>query len=193
MIEINLLPHREARRAADLRQTLAVLVLGLVLVAALVGFMKGAIGSDLKEAREQVAHLEAEIANFKPQLEQVEVFKKKRSELKEKLAVINNLDRSRSGPVRLMDEMTKHTPERLWLTQLESAGGGITLKGESLDTGTVADFLRSLNDSPYFRDVDLEKTARGKEVAGVKLVTFVIKAKFVPPAVAAPVATDEKA
>lgn len=31
-MEINLLPHRQARRVADLRETLAVLVLGLVVV-----------------------------------------------------------------------------------------------------------------------------------------------------------------
>ena len=36
IIEINLLPHREAKRVAELRQTLAFLILGFVLAVSLV-------------------------------------------------------------------------------------------------------------------------------------------------------------
>ena len=39
MMEINLLPHREARRAADLRETAAVLLLGLVVICGGVFFV----------------------------------------------------------------------------------------------------------------------------------------------------------
>ena len=41
MIEINLLPHREAKRVADLRENVAVLMLGLVVIAGVAVFMKG--------------------------------------------------------------------------------------------------------------------------------------------------------
>ena len=40
----------------------------------------------------------------------------------------------------------------------------------------VADFLGRLNDSTYFREVDLDRTAREREVRGVKLVNFTITA-----------------
>ena len=39
IIEINLLPHREAKRVAELRQTLAVLVLGAVVLGGAVYFV----------------------------------------------------------------------------------------------------------------------------------------------------------
>ena len=39
MIEINLLPHRESRRIADLRQTVAILFLGLVVAGGAIFFV----------------------------------------------------------------------------------------------------------------------------------------------------------
>ena len=60
-------------------------------------------------------------------------------------------------------------------------GKGIKLEGQSLDTGVVADFLRSLNSSPYFTNVDLDKTARGKVVDGIRLVSFEIRADMQTP------------
>lgn len=178
MIEINLLPHREARRAADLRQTLALLVLGMILVAAGIAYVRGNMETSLAASQAQVRQLESDIAQYRPQEEQVESFKKVRSQLEDKLAVIDGLDKGRSGPIRLLDELATRTPDRLWLTSLETSGVKITIEGESLDTGMVADFLRALNDSQYFTNVDLDKTARGKEVEGVKLVTFVITAEL---------------
>ena len=51
-----------------------------------------------------------------------------------------------------------------------------------LDNGVVADFLRGLNTSVYFVNVDLVKTGRGSTVGGVRLVQFEITADLVAPA-----------
>jgi type IV pilus assembly protein PilN len=181
MIEINLLPHREAARVADLRQTAGVLILGLVVVAGGIALVDRNIKADERAAAASVRQLEADVARYRPEEEQVAGFKKKRSELEDKIDVIKGLDRARSGPVRIMDELSKNTPERLWLTSMETEGILLTVEGDSLDTGIVADFLRSLNASPYFEDVDLEKTSPGAEVQGVKLVHFVIRASLSDP------------
>ena len=55
MIEINLLPHREARRAADLRETVALLVLGVVLVGGGIFIIDQGVASDLAAAEATVA------------------------------------------------------------------------------------------------------------------------------------------
>ena len=181
MIEINLLPHREARRAADLRQTAGVLVLGLVMVCGGIAMVDSGIDQDLASAEATVRQLEADIARYKPEQEQVEAFKAKRTELEDKLDVIRGLDRARSGPVRIMDELSRSTPDRLWLTSLSTEGVEITVEGDSLDTGVVADFLRALNASPYFTEVDLERTSSGAQREGVKLVHFIITAALADP------------
>jgi type IV pilus assembly protein PilN len=178
MIEINLLPHRESRRIADLRQTFAILFLGLVLVGGGIFFIARDLSVNLDNAETTVRQLEAAIDQFKPQQAQVASFKKQRKRLEDKIDIIKGLESARSGPVRLFDQLSSLTPDRLWLKRLKSDGTTIVLEGSSLDTGIVADFLRSLNQSENFSEVDLKKTKGGKEVGGVRLVDFKISAQF---------------
>ena len=182
MMEINLLPHREARRAADLRETIALLVLGLVVVGGGVFLTDKGVKSDLAAAEASVAQLQADIERYEPQKKLVKSFKKRKKQLKSKLDVIDSLERARNGPVRILDELSESVPDRLWLTSITTKGKGIKLEGQSLDTGVVADFLRGLNASPYFKNVDLDKTSGGKVVKGVRLVNFEIRADMTSPA-----------
>lgn len=181
MMEINLLPHREARRAADLRETVAVLLLGLVIVGGGIFFTDKSVKNDLANAKLNVTQLEADIERYKPQQKLVKHFKKQKKQLQNKLNIIDSLEQARNGPVRILDELSNSVPDRLWLTAIKTKGKGIKLEGQSLDTGVVADFLRSLNASPFFVNVDLDKTSRGKVVAGVRLVNFVIRADMRSP------------
>ena len=99
MIRINLLPVREARRKADVRQQLVLIgasVVGSLVLAA--GFHQFVL-SGVTSANRRVAALTTQLAQFKPQQEQVEGFKAKKSEIEQKLEVIQRLERSRSGPV----------------------------------------------------------------------------------------------
>ena len=163
MIEINLLPHREARRVADLRQTLAVLILGLVIAGGGIYLIESGVDAELDGVRAAVRQLESDISRFEPQQKQVAAFKEKRRQLEEKLDVISGLDKARTGPVRVLDELSTHIPEKLWLTNLKTKGVSVTIEGVSLDTGVVADFLRGLNNSDYFDNVDLDQTNSGPE------------------------------
>lgn len=182
MMEINLLPHREARRAADLRESVAVLVLGLVVVGGGIFLTDKGVKSDLAAAEASVAQLQADIERYEPQKQLVKEFKDRKKQLKSKLDVIDSLEQARNGPVRVLDELSERVPDRLWLTSVETRGKGIKLEGQSLDTGVVADFLRGLNASPYFKNVDLDKTSGGKVVEGVRLVNFEIRADMTAPA-----------
>ncbi|MCR9096868.1 MAG: PilN domain-containing protein [bacterium] len=182
MMEINLLPHREARRAADLRETIALLVLGLVVVGGGVFLTDKGVKSDLAAAEASVAQLQADIERYEPQKKLVKSFKKRKKQLQSKLDVIDSLERARNGPVRILDELSQRVPDRLWLTSVTTKGKGVKLEGQSLDTGVVADFLRGLNASPYFKNVDLDKTSGGKVVKGVRLVNFEIRADMTSPA-----------
>jgi type IV pilus assembly protein PilN len=182
MVEINLLPHREARRAADIRETIALLFLGLIVLGGGMYFLASNAKSDLEQAKVTVAQLEADIERYKPQQALISKFKTRKQNLQDKLDVIASLERARNGPVRVLDEISTRVPGRLWLTQISTKGTEIRLKGKSLDTGVVADFLRALNGSAYFKNVDLEKTEGGELVKGVRLVNFELRADMTAPA-----------
>ena len=181
MIEVNLLPHREARRVADLRETAALLVLGLLVVGGGIFYVDRNLDQSVAAAQTSVRQLKSNIEQYRPQELQVAAFKAQKQSLQTKLDVIQELEIARGGPLRLMDELSLRVPERLWLTSLTTKGKRVTLAGESLDTGVVADFLRGLNESQYFKNVDLESTSRGGAVEGVKLVKFIVTAEMTNP------------
>ena len=129
MIRINLLPVREARRKADLQQQFVLIaaaaVGSLVLAAGVHQFVRSSVTS----ANKRVEVLKTQLAQFKPQQEQVDAFKAKKADIEQKLEVIDRLERSRSGPVHILDELASRTPERVWLTTLSANGGKIEIEG----------------------------------------------------------------
>lgn len=181
MIKINLLPVREERRKAGLRQLGISMVAALVASIAVAALIQWKLEGDLASAQAQVARTKHEIARYKPQLEQVEAYKKTKQEIERKLSVIEKLDDSRSGPVHVLDELSKSTPDRLWLTELTAKDHELDLKGLSLDNELVALFLTHLNASPYFKDVELVET-QAKDVNGFKLNEFKVRAQITSPA-----------
>jgi len=185
MIEINLLPVREARRKADLRQYVMQFVLVVIVMLGGVGLFHSRLIDRMDRTQARVTQMQSDIDQFKPQLAQVAAFKKRKSELENKIEVIDGLDRARSGPVRVMDELASRTPDRLWLTGISTKGNIITLKGQSLDNELIALFLRRLGESDYFTNVDLGSAKLGKD-GGLKLVKFDITARLVSPSDAEP-------
>lgn len=180
MIQINLLPVREARRKADMQQHL--LLLGFAVAASLAACLLAEVAmlARISSAEMRVTSLNEQISGFQTQLTQVEDFKKKASEIERKLGVIRKLDLSRSGPVRLLDELASRSPQKLWITSLHTEGARIQLKGMSLDTELIADFLNKLNESRYIKDVELKSTELA-EASGLKLNSFQVTAVLTSP------------
>jgi hypothetical protein len=55
------------------------------------------------------------------------------------------------------------------------------LVGQSLDNDLVALFLRSLGESAYFTQVDLDQTEMKGESGGLRLMSFRIRAELANP------------
>ncbi len=185
MIRINLLPVREARRKADLHQQFVLIAAAAVGSLVLAAGFHQFVRSSVTGANKRVEALKTQLAQYKPQQDQVEGFKTKKGEIEQKLEVIDRLEKSRSGPVHILDELASRTPERVWLTTLSATGGKIELEGMSLDNELVALFLTALNDSAYFANVELKETEL-KTVDALKLNTFRIVAQLESPDAPAP-------
>jgi type IV pilus assembly protein PilN len=101
--------------------------------------------------------------------------------LQGKLDVLAKLKENKAGPVHLLDELSKAVPEKLWLTSLKESAGSISIGGIGLNEETVAQFLGSLEASPYIRNVELtvvEQVTQGN----IKLHKFDLTCKSeVPP------------
>ena len=181
MIRINLLPVREERRKAGVRQFGAVLAAAFVGALAVAGFFHWKVSSDVAAAKAALADTQRKIDDFGAQIQKVEEYRKTKAAIEQKLGVIARLEASRSGPVHVLDELATHAPDRLWITKIEAREQSLWLHGMSLDNELVALFLTTLNESPYFRNVELLET-EAKDKGGFKLNAFELSATMTSPA-----------
>ncbi len=180
MITINLLPVREERRRASLMQLVAMMAAALVVSVALSALFHWSITSDIDTARNAGKQTQTQIDQFGPQLKQVEEYRTVKADIERKLDVIDQLSDARSGPVHVFDQLSRQVPERVWISQISIKNGSITLQGMSLDNELVALFLTGLEESPYFKGVELVKT-EARERDGFKLNQFEVSAVLTSP------------
>ena len=183
MIRINLLPLKEAQRALGRRRQMSVALLSfsVALLMMVVPFVLQ--GRQLANLDSEIQQLNAELTKLNEQTREVRDPDKKRLELNAKLKVIENLKQKRVGPVRILEDLSEAAPEKLWLVEFNDLSGNATITGMALDNQTIATFMRHLQASKYFYDVDLEKSSQSDPVrglsavdAGVVFKKFIVKA-----------------
>jgi len=148
------------------------LVVGMLVLALVLGHSWQA--ARLARARHQIGRLNQDLAAIAGPYADVSRMHQQKRELREKLRVIAELEAKKVGPLRVLVDLSTATPDKLWLTEFNETGGVMKVSGLGVDEQTVADFMRRLATSSYFREVDLEETTLVDQ-KGVKHRRFVVK------------------
>jgi type IV pilus assembly protein PilN len=177
MIRINLLPVRQAAQAERQRQEITRAGLAFALLVVLGFAVRIQQGRELAETNTRITQFEEALKALDSQVRDVNDLDAKKKALDSKLKVIAELGRKRVGPVGVMNDLAKATPDRVWLTDFTETGGGATITGQAVDNQIVAEFLRNLSGSPYFTTVDLVETTQD-QAGDIKLRKFIVKAQI---------------
>lgn len=177
MIRINLLPVREARRAANMRKQGMLLVFAAGAGVAMCLLLSTWMAARIAHERSLITAREAELKKLDATLKEVKKFQTEQEEIEQKLAIIGQIEAARMGPVKIMDELATRIPQRVWLTKMSEKSGRLELEGRSIDAEVVADFAAVLEDSPILSGVDLQETHL-EEVDGLKLSAFKLTAQY---------------
>jgi len=179
MIRINLLPFRAARKKENIRRQLMIYGLSVVCIFCLMGLafihLTGTL-SDLKKKKEDI---EVELKSHEQTIRRIAELEKKIKEIRAKLDVIRELEKNKTGPVHLLDEIAMAVPkEKLWLSSMKESRGTLTLTGTAMDNETVALFMTNLEKSDYVSGVDLQ-SAKLRTLPDYKLnvADFVLECK----------------
>jgi type IV pilus assembly protein PilN len=144
MIRINLLPVRAVKKREMGRQVLVlgagVLVLTLVLNA--VWYLDR--NSTYNRNQERIVATRARIAELEKVIGEVNNINKRKREVEEKLKVLDELRKGRSGPVRLLDALSTATPKKVWLKDFDEKSNSVKLEGTAVSHDDVAEFMRAL-------------------------------------------------
>lgn len=171
MVRINLLPVRTSKRQETARQQLAILGVSalLVLVAGLGLYVYAQ--AKIKATREEIARAESDLQQLKGKIGELENIKKLKDEVTKKLDVLGQLRKGKTGPVRRLATLSDATPEKLWITKYAESGERVTIGGIALDEDLIATFMRNLQGSEDFTNVELVVSEQ-TDVGGVKAKRF---------------------
>lgn len=154
-IRINLLPHREIKRAARRRQFNYLLVAMLALGAGIVGLGQAAISARLANQEDRNAFLEQEIVKLDSQIKEIKKIKEETQALLERKQVVETLQSNRTEVVHLFDEIIRILPEGLYVKSVKQAGNQIELLGYTQSSARVSTLMRNLEASPWFEQPTL--------------------------------------
>jgi type IV pilus assembly protein PilN len=156
MIRINLLPFRAARKKENIKRQISVYILTLLFLVVLMIFFFLQLNGKVRALRAEKTAINKQLATYAATTQKIKRIKKQIKEISAKLRVIRDLEKKKTGPVFLLDEIATAVPKnRLWLRSLSEKKGFLTLQGTAMDNETIALFMTNLEKAEHITTVDL--------------------------------------
>jgi type IV pilus assembly protein PilN len=149
MIKINLLPHRQIKRAERQRQFNLMLLMVFVASATIVFMGRTLISSSLDSQLNRNQRLDSAIAGLDKEISEISELKKKINEVLDRKKVVENLQTDRSQAVILLDELARKLPEGVYLRSIKQVGNLITIEGYAESNNRIATLVRNLSTSEH--------------------------------------------
>jgi type IV pilus assembly protein PilN len=163
----------------------------LILLATVVGiaWWFWSLRTESTQLDAEIAKAEVEAQQLRSVLAQVQKFETEKARLQQRVSLIEQLRRGQTGPVHILDEVSKALPDRLWLVSMSQRAADFTMEGRTTSLTGVSDFVSNLQASPWFGAVELLDSQVDQTPAG-DIVRFTLRATSenpeAPPAPAAP-------
>ena len=155
MMRINLLPHRQIKRAAKQREfgLMALMAAGAACAVVFLGWQF--LSAQNNTQIERNTRLEKANTDLDKQIADIKDLKDQINNVLERKHVVENLQTNRSQAVVILDELTRQLPEGVYLKSIKQAGNLITLDGVADTNARVATLVRNLSVSNWMESPNL--------------------------------------
>jgi type IV pilus assembly protein PilN len=155
MMRINLLPHRQIKRAERQREfgLMALMAAGGACAVIFLGWQF--LGAQKESQLERNGRLEKAISGLDKEIADIKDLKDQINNVLERKQIVENLQTNRSQAVVILDELTRQLPEGLYLKSIKQAGNLITLEGVADTNARVATLVRNLGVSNWLESPNL--------------------------------------
>jgi type IV pilus assembly protein PilN len=182
-VRINLLPHRQIKRAERQRQFglmgAAVGILGLAIIFTGYTYISAEVSS--QNSRNQ--RLKDATVKLDSEIKEIAGLKEKIGELRERIQAVESLQSNRSLAVTMLDEIARQIPEAIILKSLKQKGELITLEGVADTNARVAILVGNLSNSTVLTSPELvEVKAVGQNNQKMSAFIVTVKLKVAAPA-----------
>ena len=175
MAKINLLPWRDELREQRKKKFVAFCVGVAALGVASV--FSGWVYFDQKlDDQEQANQLIVSTnQNLDAQLKSLDGLQERRNAIIERMKLIQGLQGQRPITVRLVDELVRVTPPTMYLTKFTRTGDKFTIEGKAESPNTVAELLRNLEASPWYRNAFMNSFLAAEEKKDKAVSSLVLR------------------
>lgn len=189
MIRINLLGQERGRPkrrpvAFESGQKITVACTLILALAALgVAWWYWSLQKEAGRLVDDIAAAQQETQRLRPLIAQVQEFEERKGQLQQRVSLIEQLRRGQTGPVHMLDHISRSLPEMLWLTDLDQKASEVTIEGRCMALTSLSDFVGNLEASGWFkRPVEIvDSQQEPVQGADATLIRFTIRAQFVQP------------
>jgi type IV pilus assembly protein PilN len=169
MIKVNLFPFRAARIKENIRRQVTIYLLSVIFLLLVSSYFYLDLNNKVNTLREDRDVKQKELDSFKDTNRKIAALKKTIANVEVKLKTIKRLEKGKTGPVKLLDDIATSIPkDKLWLTSLKEQKGTLVLNGTAMDNETVADFMDRLTNTQSIHSVQLIRTKQ-KKIQGFDL------------------------
>lgn len=179
MIRINLFPFRAARIKENIRRQITYYFGSVIIILLAITYFYMNFSKQVNSLRHKIDEQQKELDTYKDTNAKIGDLKKTIADIETKLKTITELEKVKTGPVKLLDDIAMSVPkDKLWLASLRENKGTLMLEGTAMDNETVADFMDRLQSTQSIQSVELVRT-RQKKIAGLdlSLKDFALKCK----------------
>lgn len=180
MVKINLLPHRQIRRAERQREFNLMLAFTAAAAAAIVFLGSTILGGKLDAQQSRNGRLEAASASLDQQIAEIKELKTQIRNVLDRKQIVENLQVNRSQSVMMLDEISRQLPEGMYLRALKQQGGLVTLEGVADTNARVATLVRNLSGSDWLQSPNLVEI-KTVSVNGVRQNNFTVTVQLKAP------------
>jgi type IV pilus assembly protein PilN len=184
LIKINLLTvdrERTKRKATfQIGQKITVACSFILVAAALVvGWWFWSLQRQSATLDQEIADAERETQRLQSVIQQVSQFEARRAQLQQRVTLIEELRKGQTGPVHLLDQISKSLPESMWLIELRQVASEITLEGNCTSLNALSDFVSALEASNLFeRPVEIiDSRVEPATATTPELIRFSVRAR----------------
>lgn len=189
MIRINLLAvERKATKRAgaafQVGQKITVGCTAILIVAVMfVGWRYWTLQQQSTQLDKEISSAQQETSRLHSVIQQVQTFEQQKAQLQQRVVLIEQLRKGQTGPVHMLDQISRAMPPMLWLSTLKQTDDSVLIDGRSTSVTGVTDFVSNLEASGYFKksiDIVSSQTEPLATPPG-ELIKFSIRAQFQQP------------
>jgi type IV pilus assembly protein PilN len=163
MAKINLLPWRDELREQKKKQFVAICV-GVALIGLVTVLLAWFYFDHQLEDQEQANQLVTSTnQNLDVQLKTLDGLQERRNAIIERMKLIQGLQGQRPVIVRLVDELVRVVPAQMYITKFSRVGDKFTIEGKAESPNTVAELLRGLEASEWYRNAFMNSFLAAEE------------------------------